>query len=111
VHNATIKHDALERLSEFGDPKRAIVLYCRSGHRAGQAKSILEKNGFVDVTNGGGLKDMPTRGGIIDFSRPVGAMDDASVARGAQNTNRKPSIEVQLRSLRNPEAIPSTARE
>jgi phage shock protein E len=50
-----------KRLSEFGDPKRAIVLYCRSGHRAGQAKSILEKNGFVDVTNGGGLKDMPTR--------------------------------------------------
>jgi phage shock protein E len=50
-----------KRLSELGDPKRAIVLYCRSGHRAEQAKSILEKNGFVDVTNGGGLKDLPAR--------------------------------------------------
>jgi phage shock protein E len=50
-----------KRLSEFGDPKRAIVLYCRSGNRSGQAKAILEKNGFVDVTNGGGLKDMPAR--------------------------------------------------
>jgi phage shock protein E len=39
----------------------AVVLYCRSGHRAGVAKSILEKNGFSDVTNGGGLKDMPPR--------------------------------------------------
>ena len=26
-----------------------------------QAKTILEKNGFSDVTNGGGLKDMPPR--------------------------------------------------
>ncbi len=50
-----------KRLTEFGDPKRAIILYCRSGHRAGQAKAILEKNGFVDVTNAGGLKDMPAR--------------------------------------------------
>jgi phage shock protein E len=50
-----------KRLTEFGDHKRAIVLYCRSGHRAGQAKAILEKNGFVDVTNAGGLKDMPAR--------------------------------------------------
>jgi phage shock protein E len=50
-----------KRLAEFGDHKRAIVVYCRSGNRSGQAKAILEKNGFVDVTNGGGLKDMPAR--------------------------------------------------
>jgi rhodanese-related sulfurtransferase len=49
------------RLADFGDSKRAIVVYCRSGHRSGQAKGILEKNGFVDVTNGGGFKDMPPR--------------------------------------------------
>jgi phage shock protein E len=49
------------RLADFGDRKRAIVVYCRSGHRSGQAKGILEKNGFVDVTNGGGFKDMPPR--------------------------------------------------
>jgi phage shock protein E len=50
-----------KRLADFGDRKRAIVVYCRSGNRSGQAKVILEKNGFSDVTNGGGLKDMPPR--------------------------------------------------
>ena len=50
-----------ERLADFGDRKHAIVVYCRSGNRSGRAKAILEKNGFVDVTNGGGLKDMPPR--------------------------------------------------
>jgi hypothetical protein len=32
----------------------------RTGN-SGQAKAILEKNGFLDATNGGGLKDMPAR--------------------------------------------------
>ena len=50
-----------KRLADLGDHKHPVVLYCRSGHRAGVAKSILEKNGFSDVTNGGGLKDMPSR--------------------------------------------------
>src|ERR1039457_2707669 len=50
-----------KRLADFGDRKRPIVLYCRSGHRAGLAKAILESNGFSDVTNGGGLTDMPPR--------------------------------------------------
>jgi phage shock protein E len=50
-----------KRLADFGDPKHPVVVYCRSGHRAGQAKAILEKNGFSDVTNAGGLKDMPPR--------------------------------------------------
>lgn len=50
-----------KRLADFGDHKRAIVVYCRSGNRSGQAKVILERNGFSDVTNGGALKDMPPR--------------------------------------------------
>lgn len=33
--------------------KEKIVVFCRSGNRSGQAKSILEQNGFVNVTNGG----------------------------------------------------------
>jgi phage shock protein E len=49
------------RLDKLGDRKRAIVVYCRSGSRSGQAKAILEKNGFADVTNGGGLASMPAR--------------------------------------------------
>ena len=50
-----------KRLADFGDRKHAIVVYCRSGNRSVQAKILLEKSGFSDVTNGGGLKDMPPR--------------------------------------------------
>jgi len=52
-----------KRLADFGDHKRAIVVYCRSGHRSGQAKAILDKNGFTDVTDGGAFKDMLPRDG------------------------------------------------
>jgi rhodanese-related sulfurtransferase len=30
-----------------------IVVFCRSGNRSGQAKAILEQNGFTNVVNGG----------------------------------------------------------
>ena len=33
--------------------KENIVVFCRSGNRSGQAKNILEKNNFQNVTNGG----------------------------------------------------------
>lgn len=33
--------------------KDNIVVFCRSGNRSGQAKAILEQNGFTNVTNGG----------------------------------------------------------
>lgn len=33
--------------------KKNIVVFCRSGNRSGQAKSILEQNGFQNVINGG----------------------------------------------------------
>lgn len=33
--------------------KKNIVVFCRSGNRSGQAKSILEQNGFTNVINGG----------------------------------------------------------
>jgi rhodanese-related sulfurtransferase len=33
--------------------KSHIIVFCRSGNRSGQAKSILERNGFTNVTNGG----------------------------------------------------------
>jgi phage shock protein E len=33
--------------------KKNIVVFCRSGARSSQAKSILEQNGFTNVTNGG----------------------------------------------------------
>ncbi len=33
--------------------KENIVVFCRSGNRSGQAKIILEQNGFKNVINGG----------------------------------------------------------
>lgn len=46
------------RLGEFGLKERPIVVYCRTGNRSEKAKSILEENGFTDVTNGGGYSHM-----------------------------------------------------
>lgn len=33
--------------------KSGLVVFCRSGNRSGQAKRILEQNGFQNVINGG----------------------------------------------------------
>ncbi|MEO6732563.1 MAG: rhodanese-like domain-containing protein [Ferruginibacter sp.] len=33
--------------------KKNIIVFCRSGGRSSQAKSILEQNGFSNVVNGG----------------------------------------------------------
>lgn len=42
----------LHELSRFKG-KDQIMVFCRSGNRSGQAKVILEQNGFKNVTNGG----------------------------------------------------------
>lgn len=46
------------RINEFGNKENRIVLYCRTGNRSGQAKKILEKSGFENVINAGGLRHM-----------------------------------------------------
>jgi len=33
--------------------KKNIIVFCRSGARSSQAKSILQQNGFTNVINGG----------------------------------------------------------
>ncbi len=33
--------------------KKNIIVFCRSGNRSGQAKTILNQQGITDVTNGG----------------------------------------------------------
>lgn len=33
--------------------KKHIIVFCRSGNRSSQAKSILERSGFTNVVNGG----------------------------------------------------------
>jgi phage shock protein E len=35
-----------------------IVFYCRSGNRAGQAKTQLETAGFTHISNGGSIGDV-----------------------------------------------------
>lgn len=40
------------QLAKFKN-KKSIVVFCRSGNRSSQAKSILEQNGFQNVINGG----------------------------------------------------------
>ena len=58
-----IPHDALpSRISEVetladSDKSTPIVVYCRSGHRAGIAKQSLLDAGFQRVTNLGGMSD------------------------------------------------------
>lgn len=66
VGAVNIPLDTIEKgdLSGF-DNGKAIYLYCRSGNRAGQAKVILEKAGFDDITNIGGLDDWQSQGGKV----------------------------------------------
>ncbi len=40
------------QISKFKN-KKAIIVFCRSGNRSSQAKSILERNGIHNVINGG----------------------------------------------------------
>lgn len=44
------------------DKNTAIAVYCRSGRRAGEAKSLLEKEGFTNVTNYGSVESVVERG-------------------------------------------------
>jgi len=37
---------------------RSIVVYCRSGNRSGIAMQSLEKQGYINIHNGGGLSEM-----------------------------------------------------
>jgi rhodanese-related sulfurtransferase len=41
-----------DQLAKFKN-KESIVVFCRSGNRSSQAKSILEQNAFQNVINGG----------------------------------------------------------
>jgi len=50
--------DVAKRLAEFGPTSQPIVVYCHSGNRSGRAQAILQKAGYTDVTNAGGLSDL-----------------------------------------------------
>jgi phage shock protein E len=48
-----------KRLGEFGVKTAPIVVYCASGARSAYAARMLRQYGYTDVTNAGGLMDMP----------------------------------------------------
>lgn len=45
-----------EKIKKFDVP--AVVFYCRSGNRSGQAVSYLRELGLQHVCNGGSIEDM-----------------------------------------------------
>lgn len=40
------------------DKNEAITVYCQSGNRSMMAKSFMEKAGFTNVTDGGGMDEL-----------------------------------------------------
>lgn len=51
-----------DRAVEALDPSKPVVLYCRSGNRAGQAADILAGLGFTTLFNAGGYDALATAG-------------------------------------------------
>jgi phage shock protein E len=49
-----------EELEPYADQQ--LVLYCRSGRRSGIAMDILEEEGFTNLVNAGGLRDLQAQG-------------------------------------------------
>ena len=46
------------------DKDGEYFIYCRSGNRSGQAISQMDKMGFTDMTNGGGVQQASDLSGI-----------------------------------------------
>ena len=47
-----------ERIGEFREMSRPLILCCRSGARSGNATAFLSAQGLEDVYNGGGWIDV-----------------------------------------------------
>lgn len=47
------------------DKNSKIYLHCRSGNRSSQAKALLEKAGYTNVVDLGGLSDVESMGGQL----------------------------------------------
>ena len=61
--HANIPHTEIAaRITELvNDKDTPIYLYCRSGRRAGLAKTALEEMGYTQVSNAGGIEDVRQR--------------------------------------------------
>ncbi len=47
------------------DKNASVKLYCRSGRRASEAKLILERSGYNNVMNIGGLSELQAKGSTV----------------------------------------------
>ena len=47
-------------------PEKPVALYCASGARSAQGKMLLERMGYTQVTNLGGLHDWARAGGAVE---------------------------------------------
>jgi rhodanese-related sulfurtransferase len=57
---------AVKRGARPDVPKdRTVLVYCRTGRRAAEAVRILEREGWTDVRNVGGLRDWQRAGGAL----------------------------------------------
>lgn len=55
-----IPHDQIGRqLKQIGPTSRPVVVYCRSGARSSMAKGVLERNGYTNVIDVGGIGSFP----------------------------------------------------
>lgn len=52
-------NEIMDRADEIGAKDKPVVVYCESGSRSAYAAMMLKVEGFTDVTNAGGLVDMP----------------------------------------------------
>lgn len=50
-------NEVSQQLNRFRN-KDTIIVFCQSGNRSSQAKSILERNGLQNVINGGSLQNV-----------------------------------------------------
>ncbi len=56
--SVNIPLDKLNKSLDQFKSHKSIVVFCRSGNRSGQARSILMQNGFTHVINGGSIQDI-----------------------------------------------------
>ena len=65
-HAVLLPHEDVKRGARPDVAKdRTILVYCRSGRRAAEVATILERDGWKDVRAIGGLKDWEQAGGKL----------------------------------------------
>ena len=61
-HNFDVTNGEFQSKLDSLDKNKTYYLYCRSGNRSGKAAKIMKNNGFEDVHNIGGYKDLVSAG-------------------------------------------------